>query len=62
MMPLEGELPLSTGCSPTITRSWCKNSKTLFHCSTLNTSALVLFYLYLLLVEQLVSATVPDAP
>jgi hypothetical protein len=27
-------------------QSWCKNSKTLFHCSTRNTSAPVLFHLW----------------
>jgi hypothetical protein len=27
-------------------QSWCKNTKTLFHCSTRNTSASMLFHLW----------------
>jgi hypothetical protein len=37
-----------------LAQSWCKNSKTLFHCSTRNTSALVLFHLLNSLSRQLV--------
>jgi hypothetical protein len=50
--------PLQDSCVPAVVRpgrreatkgcalSWCKNSKTLFHCSTRNTSALVLIHLW----------------